>query len=276
MCLRLNGNSGGTNPFQEIKKQAGELADKAVDFIQDMGERAFGTTTQAPAAKSNVNVSNSKKSNMSPVAKSFPTPPQQRGATPTVTRDTLLGALRRSDIASLYNNPANRPAMERIADLAISVGQRENVDPRLLFAMAMQESNGGLSLDHPGSATGAMGIMPDALTAVQRDPVLSQGLKETRHSSLRNDPEKSMVVAARYLKIAAREFEAQTTGNSGVTASDLAPNNLSKDTWAILASYRHGARNAAKDYNADKKIDRGYEPAFQNYLRLLNVNIVSK
>lgn len=260
MCSRINSSPRPIERPDNVRRTSAPTS-------QPPAQRPQNTPSQPPQDQKNtVQVRNTRQAAMNPVSTNF-------SGGGGVTRDTLMNALGRSDLASRLSNPANRRTMENIADKCIEVGRRENVDPRLLFAMAMQESDCGLSLDHAGSATGAMGIMPGALRAVMADRTLSRGLEGTSHSQLRNNHDKSITVAARYLKVAAREFESATRGNTGVSASDLAPGNLGPDTWKILASYRHGAGAAARDYNADRDIDRGYERDFQNYLRLLNVNI---
>lgn len=231
-------------------------------------------TTQSaavPPQRQNQNSSaqlrNTSKAQMNPVAGNL------NFSGGSVTRETLMGALAKSDLGSKLSSPANKKTFEKIADKCIEIGKKENVDPRLLFAMAMQESDCGLSLTHAGSATGAMGIMPGALKSVLADKTLSKGLEGTKLSELKNNHDKSITVAARYLKVAAREFEANTKGNTGVSSADLAPGNLSTKTWSILAAYRHGSGAAAKDYNADGVINKGYEKDFQDYLKLLNVKI---
>ncbi len=190
-----------------------------------------------------------------------------------VTTDFLMNVIKNSDLASEYNNPKSRKLMEKIAEECINVGEKENVDPRLLFAIAMQESDCGTNVSHKGgSAHGAMGILSGALKAVLKDKELNSELKGTTLSQLNTDHHKCITVAARYLKISTKELKNQ---GIKVFANDLAPNNLNGNTWKILSAYRWGAGTASKDIKKDGDIDKGYEKDFRNYLKSLNINIVN-
>lgn len=185
--------------------------------------------------------------------RSFPTPgvSQASGNSP-VTRDSLIRALRSSSIGSAYE--ANKAKMDNIADTAIRVGQQEGVDPRILFAMAMQESRCGTDTTHSGGADrarGVMGIKPS-----------SAGAAGMRGANL-EDTATNMTASARYLKVVAREAR--------VSPSSLNSGNLGSDTWKILLSYRHGAGTIRNHGTAN----RSYENVGP-YLRSMGVNIAPR
>lgn len=190
----------------------------------------------------------------------------------SVTKDTLINAIKSSDLAEKYeSSSSSKKTIDSIAELSISVGERENIDPRLLFAIAMQESDCGTNTKHAGSAKGAMGILPAALTSVKRDPTFKKGLENTTHAQLSTNHEKSLIVASRYLKIATRELEAKV--KSGISEDSLSIGNLNYDTWKILSSYRWGAGTASKDLKKDGDIDKGYEKTFKKYLESMGINL---
>lgn len=201
------------------------------------------------AVRRNVN----RQSELPANTRSFPTPgvSQSSGNSP-VTRDTLIRALRNSSIGSAYE--ANKAKMDNIADTAIRVGQQEGIDPRILFAMAMQESRCGTDTRHSGGADrarGVMGIKPS-----------SAGAAGMRGANL-EDTTTNITASARYLKVVAREAR--------VSPSSLNSANLGSDTWKILLSYRHGAGTIRNHGTAN----RSYENVGP-YLRSMGVNIAPR
>lgn len=151
-------------------------------------------------------------------------------STQSITRETLMAAIAADNgpggLAARLNNPRDRATFERIADLAIRVGQQEGIDPRILFAMAMQESDCGLNTNHGSSAQGITGIKP------------SSAPDRSARSRL-NDPEVALTQTARYLKgQLVRELKAR---GHNVSAADLAPGVNNDNTAMLLLAYRFGA-----------------------------------
>ncbi|MFN4149591.1 MAG: transglycosylase SLT domain-containing protein [Candidatus Sericytochromatia bacterium] len=238
---------------------------------QDMTNMNFSDANSELNLKSTNNTSKLSSGNAQAIFPIFEQTPTNTG----ITKDTLITAIKNSDLSDKYEgNSKSKETMDRIAEASISVGQKENVDPRLLFAIAMQESDCGTNTKHAGSAKGAMGILPGALKAVKSQPEFKKGLESTTHAQLATNHEKSMVVAARYLKVAARELEAKV--NKGISEDSLGVGNLNSDTWKILSSYRWGAGAAAKDLKKDGDIDKGYEKTFKDYLSSMGVNLFKK
>lgn len=161
-----------------------------------------------------------------------------------VTRETLLGAVLadtgKNGMAVTYTGGTahQKAQIEKIADLAIKVGARENVDPRILFAMAMKESTLGLNTDHASSAQGITGLKPTSAPDAS-----------ARHKL--GDPEVCLTQTARYLK--GQIVSELNARGYNVSASDLAPGNFGDNTRMLLLSYRHGAGgfNALMDKHGD-------------------------
>lgn len=147
-----------------------------------------------------------------------------------VTRDTLMAAIRADNgpggLAPLLSNRAKRQTFENIADTCIKVGEKQGVDPRILFAMAMQESDCGLNTRHSSSAQGVTGMKPTSAP------------DRSARGSLSN-PEVCLTQTAKYLKgQLVRELRAK--GHS-VSAADMAPGVRNSGTEKIMLAYRFGA-----------------------------------
>lgn len=147
-----------------------------------------------------------------------------------VTRETLMAAIRadngRGGLAPLLSNSAKRQTFENIADICIRVGQKEGVDPRILFAMAMQESDCGLNTRHNSSAQGVTGMKP------------SSAPDQSARNRLSN-PEVCLTQTAKYLKSSlVRELNAR---GHQVSAADIAPGAHTEGTQKLLLAYRFGA-----------------------------------
>ncbi|PIQ23072.1 hypothetical protein COW36_09870 [bacterium (Candidatus Blackallbacteria) CG17_big_fil_post_rev_8_21_14_2_50_48_46] len=155
----------------------------------------------------------------------------ERSAADPVTKETLMGAIAADNgpggLASKLSNSKNRATFEKIAETCIKVGEKENVDPRILFAMAMQESDCGLNTKHSSSAQGITGMKPSS--APNRSARTQLGNYEV-----------CLTQTARYLKgQLVRELNAK--GHSSVSAADVAPGANNNDTAKLLFSYRFGA-----------------------------------
>lgn len=148
------------------------------------------------------------------------------------TRETLLAAVLADDgkggMAVTYTNgtKAQRAQIERIADECIKVGVKENVDARLLFAMAMKESTLGLNTSHNSSAQGITGLKPTSAP----DASARKSLANT---------EVCLTQTARYLK--GPIVQELNSKGFNVSASDLQPGRFGDNTKMMLLSYRHGA-----------------------------------
>lgn len=150
-----------------------------------------------------------------------------------VTKETLMGAIAADNgpggLASKLTGKgaaANRATFEKLAETSIKVGKKEGVDPRILFAMAMQESDGGLNTKHNSSAMGVTGMKP------------SSAPDRSARTKL-DDPEVCLTQTARYLKgQLVRELNAK--GHS-VSAADVAPGANTAGTAKLLLAYRYGA-----------------------------------
>jgi hypothetical protein len=150
-----------------------------------------------------------------------------------ITRDTLMGAVTSDNgpngLASKLKGPhgaANKAKFEKIADTCIKVGNKEGVDPRILFAMAMQESDLGLNTRHNSSAEGITGMKPTSAPDRSARTKLS-------------DPEVCLTQTARYLKgQLVRELKAK---GHDVSAADVAPGARTEGTAKLLLAYRYGA-----------------------------------
>lgn len=180
---------------------------------------------------------------------------------PPITRDALMGAIEADNgpdgLASKLEGkrgPANRKKFEEIADLCIKIGNEENVDPRILFAMAMQESDCGLNTRHSSSATGVTGMKPSS----------APDASARRHL---NDPETCLRQTARYLKgQIVREMNAPGR-NHGVSAADLAPGNNNDNTAKILLAYRYGAGGANSRLRSSSIADLRTTSDYSNVFR---------
>lgn len=244
---------------------------KAPIKLQDMTNMTFSDVNSELNLKSTNNTNKLSSGNAQANLTIF----EESQDTTGIIKDTLINAIKSSDLSDKYlSSGKNKQTIDKIAEASISVGQKENVDPRLLFAIAMQESDCGTNTKHTGSAKGAMGILPGALKAVKSQPEFRKGLENTTHAQLATNHEKSMLVAARYLKVVARELEAKV--NKGISEDSLGVGNLNSDTWKILSSYRWGAGAAAKDLKKDGDIDKGYEKTFKDYLSSMGVNLFKK
>lgn len=147
-----------------------------------------------------------------------------------VTRETLIQGILSDTgpggLAEAYNDPRKRAKFEEVADLCLTVGQRENVDPRILFAMAMQESDCGLNTRHSSSAQGVTGMKPSSAPDASARRNLS-------------NIETCLTQTARYLKgqlvreLSNRGYE--------VSAADVAPGANNSGTQLLLLSYRYGS-----------------------------------
>ena len=219
-------------------------------------------------APATINMAGTRKSNVFFIANLFNFKPKAAESA-GITKESLLNVFKDSDLAPKLES--DKKTIENIADLCVKVGKKENVDPRLLFAIAMQESDCGTNKNHAGSAKGAMGILPGAFKAVSENKNLNEGLKGTTHSQLATNDEKCITIAARYLKIAAKELDSH---GIDVSANDLKSNNLSENTWKILSAYRWGAGTVASDIRKDGDIDKSYEQDFRTYLQDMDVDIV--
>lgn len=147
-----------------------------------------------------------------------------------VTKETLMGAIAADNgpggLASKLSNPKSRATFEKIAETCIKVGQKEGVDPRILFAMAMQESDCGLNTKHSSSAQGVTGMKPTSAPDRSARGKLS-------------DPEVCLTQTARYLKgQLVRELNAK---GHNVSAADVAPGANNSGTEKLLLAYRYGA-----------------------------------
>lgn len=185
------------------------------------------TPTRQPAAQKDVNRAGRFVSHTTEARQvAFP----DRSAGGPVTRETLMAAIAADNgpggLAARLSNPRNRATFERIADLALRVGQREGVDPRILFAMAMQESDCGLNTRHGSSAQGITGMKPTSAPDRSARNRLS-------------DPEVCLTQTARYLKgQLVRELNAR---GHNVSATDVAPGANNDNTAKLLFAYRFGA-----------------------------------
>ncbi|MGE3725915.1 MAG: hypothetical protein AB7I41_10215 [Candidatus Sericytochromatia bacterium] len=150
-----------------------------------------------------------------------------------VTKETLMGAIEADNgpggLASKLtgkSGAANRAKFEKIAETCVKVGQKEGVDPRILFAMAMQESDCGLNTRHNSSAQGITGMKPTSA------PDRSARTKLA-------DTEVCLTQTARYLKgQLVRELKAK---GHDVSAADVAPGANNAGTAKLLLAYRYGA-----------------------------------
>ncbi len=174
-----------------------------------------------------------------------------------VTKETLMGAIESDNgpgglAAKLTGKggAANRAKFEKIAETCIKVGQKEGVDPRILFAMAMQESDCGLNTKHSSSAMGVTGMKP------------SSAPDRSARTKL-DDPEVCLTQTARYLKgQLVRELKAK---GHDVSAADVAPGANNAGTAKLLLAYRYGAGALNGKLNvmtvAEKKANPGLKKA---------------
>lgn len=148
----------------------------------------------------------------------------------TVTSEDLMAAIAADNgpggLASKLTSKSARQTFQNIADICIRVGRQQGVDPRILFAMAMQESDCGLNTRHNSSAQGVTGMKPTSAPDASARGKLS-------------NPEVCLTQTAKYLKgQLVRELRAK---GHNVSASDLAPGTHNSGTEKIMLAYRFGA-----------------------------------
>lgn len=154
-----------------------------------------------------------------------------------VTQQSLINSLRtiRPDIAQEYdNNPAARKKIDEVARASIEVGREQNVDPKILFAMATQESTCGLNPKHSSSAKGVTGMKPTSAP--------DKGVNL-------NDPKTCLTQTAKYLKTTlVNELNSKQDKKGhhyyNVSANDLRPGTNNNNTKLLLMAYRFGAGGA--------------------------------
>lgn len=149
------------------------------------------------------------------------------------TAASLISSLEtiRPDIHSAYVNNVRgaKAKVEEVANACIKVGREQGVDPKILFAIATQESSCGLNVRHSGSARGVTGVQPQAVT--------------DKGANLRN-PEVCIRQTAKYLKGRLVDELQGHKPNFHISPSSLS-NASSNEAKLIILSYRFGAGGAS-------------------------------
>lgn len=155
-----------------------------------------------------------------------------------ITAARLIASLEtsRPDIYEKYKtDPTSRAKIEEVAKACIQVGKEQGVSPKILFAMATQESACGLNVHHSGSARGVTGVQPQAHTN-----------KKLNLSNVKD----CLTQTALYLKgPLVRELNGHNS-RYNISASDLANPNSDKAKILMLA-YRYGAGGASSRVGDD-------------------------